>query len=123
IQTQQKLSYAALSYVWGAVPQSRLLSENVHALRASGSLMKLNLRIPQTIKDSIDFCAALEIQYLWVDSLCIVQDDSDTKESQIRAMHEIYRNAVLTIVDASSYDASGGLWGWNCPVWPYTTCK
>ena len=50
-------------------------------------------------------------RYLWVDSLCIIQDDEDDKAIQIAAMDQIYSSSVLTIAAASGDNADAGLPG------------
>lgn len=64
--------------------------------------------MPVTIQDAISLCAQLGERYLWVDSLCIVQDTPD-KHSQIQQMDQIYHNAALCIVAATGRDANAGL--------------
>lgn len=43
-------------------------------------------------------------RYLWVDALCIVQDNQEEMTKQIRQMDRIYGRALLTIVSASPED-------------------
>lgn len=69
--------------------------------------------IPQTIKDAIEFTRILGVRYLWVDSLCILQGDSeeakaDWNEESVK-MKVIYRNALLTIGAAAGKDAFHGI--------------
>jgi hypothetical protein len=61
-----------------------------------------------TIKDAIIITRALKIQYLWIDSLCIVQDSPDNKKHELPLMASIYKNAFVTIVAASASSASEG---------------
>lgn len=55
------------------------------------------LELPATIRDAIKLCQALDIQYLWVDSLCIVQDDSEDWRHEAAEMASIYGRSALTI--------------------------
>ena len=53
-------------------------------------------------------CRAIGIQWLWVDVLCIVQDDPQDKLEQVKTMGEVYRSATLTIVPAFSLGSDEG---------------
>jgi hypothetical protein len=70
-----------------------------------------NDTIPYTIRDAIRLVALLGEEYLWVDSLCICQDDMDNKMRQIGNMSNIYSQAILTIVAAYGESAHAGLPG------------
>jgi hypothetical protein len=65
-------------------------------------------RLPQTLKDAIEIAKNLEISYIWIDSLCIIQDDEQDKSKELRSMGDIYKNATLTIVAASAWNANQG---------------
>ncbi|KAK0614435.1 hypothetical protein B0T14DRAFT_570370 [Immersiella caudata] len=67
--------------------------------------------LPQTIQDAIHVTKSLGFRHLWVDTLCIMQDDVVDKEMQIAAMSLIYGSAFLTITAASSSSVRGGVQG------------
>ncbi|KAF2495265.1 HET-domain-containing protein [Lophium mytilinum] len=103
LPSQPITSYAALSYTWGGpsgVPELQLERSNITILQEEGSLAKLG-GIPSVILDAITLCQSLNEQYLWVDRLCIVQDDPVSKHSQIQAMDRIYNIAAFTIIAAT----------------------
>jgi len=102
--------YVALSYVWGNVSQLMCKMHNVAALRQENSLSLDDDRIPRTIRDAILLCKKLQRPYLWVDSLCIIQD-GPTKMELINRMNDIYHDAEFTIVAAAGGDANAGLPG------------
>jgi hypothetical protein len=64
--------------------------------------------LSQTIQDAIHATRKLGIRYLWVDALCIVQDDEASKVKEIDQMGKIYSNAALTISAASAAHATDG---------------
>jgi len=63
--------------------------------------IELPAQLPRTIRDAIHVTSAIGYKYLWVDSLCIVQDDEKDRHNQINMMDEIYSNAALTLAAGS----------------------
>ncbi|KAK8220912.1 heterokaryon incompatibility protein-domain-containing protein [Phyllosticta capitalensis] len=103
--------YACLSYVWGDVKAYQATSRNISRLEKPSSLS--NSKVPATIQDAMAVCQILSIRYLWVDRLCILQDDDDLngdKQAQIQDMGRIYNCAFVTLA-AMEGDASFGLCG------------
>ncbi len=106
-------SYVALSYVWGNVSTFRTTKQNLADLQvdqALSYLMQMS-KIPATISHAIQLVNLLKERYLWVDILCIVQDDDDVRHQQINAMASIYFNSLLTIIAAEGSDAQHGIAG------------
>lgn len=68
-------------------------------------------QIPETIRNAIEVVKLLGERYLWVDTLCISQDDKETKSREIDSMAAIYANAILTIVAAEGGNSDYGLRG------------
>jgi hypothetical protein len=101
-------SYVVLSYVWGRGDYLQLLNSNLEDMAEKGALRNIN--VPNTISHAIQITKALGERYLWVDSLCIVQDDDGQKAVQIQNMNKIYSSATLTLVAADQSHANGGLW-------------
>lgn len=101
--------YIALSYVWGGVKQYQHTKERTASLLKENSLQEVIDQIPETIRDAIDMVRQLRGYFLWVDALCIVQDDTETKHIHIARMADIYRSAFLTIAAADAVDANSRL--------------
>ncbi|KAF2032132.1 HET-domain-containing protein, partial [Setomelanomma holmii] len=112
--------YAALSYVWGQKYPEEIEAtlDNLDALCTPGHLYRIDL--PKTIVDAISLCQKLSISYLWVDRLCIVQDDAAQKHDQISAMDAIYSSAVLTICAAAGNSSRSGLPGVGITKRPFS---
>ncbi|GFP55952.1 hypothetical protein TASIC1_0006012200 [Trichoderma asperellum] len=102
--------YVALSYVWGRTQYLQLNSQTAPILAEKGSLFSQETPVGQTITDAITVVKALGERYLWVDQLCISQDESD-KAIHIKSMDRVYGAALLTIVAADGMDANAGLPG------------
>ena len=105
--------YVALSYVWGKTQADSFQTtiSTLPALREAGSIFSFWDKIATTIKDAICFVQDMKEQYLWVDALCILQDDPTSNAVQINNMDAVFRQALLTIVAADGEDANAGLVG------------
>jgi hypothetical protein len=102
--------YVALSYCWeSAVPEC----PRVTLIKANKNHLEQQLpmgNLPPTICDAIDFTRRLGIQYIWIDRLCIVQDDPLDWARQAGLMCEIYEGAILTLAALATETADKGLY-------------
>ncbi|KAF2469324.1 HET-domain-containing protein [Lindgomyces ingoldianus] len=108
------VQYIALSYVWGRIPNVlETTKANFQDLQQPGALASPDLlaRLPRTVRDAIVLTKAMSQRYLWVDRLCIVQDDFENKKEQLDNMASIYARSYFTIVAADGSDADYGLRG------------
>jgi tetratricopeptide (TPR) repeat protein len=103
--------YFALSYVWGGPQTMATTKSNVESRFKTGSLTESNCRLPQTIRDAMTWVGTLGERYLWVDSMCIVQDDAEVKDRDIHRMDIVYMMAFATIAAAHGKNADAGLSG------------
>ncbi|KAK8006997.1 hypothetical protein PG989_000987 [Apiospora arundinis] len=100
--------YVTLSYCWGSTSQSVMLN------RQSRASLELGISPHQTdptICDSITVARELGFRFLWVDALCIPQDQDDGGEFKARElgkMGDIYRNATFTIAASAAKDVREG---------------
>jgi len=99
----------ALSYVWGLTENHKTEISNIRTHQQQGSLETFLDKIPKVIRDAMELVRRLGLRYLWVDSLCIVQDSKRSWNLNARMMNVIYGNAHLTICAADGSDAWFGL--------------
>lgn len=66
--------------------------------------------LPTTFRDAIQVTKGLGIRYLWIDSLCIIQDDDVDWKEESSKMASIYQNSFLTICATAAPDDEAGLW-------------
>ncbi|KAK6432653.1 hypothetical protein LTR95_011176 [Oleoguttula sp. CCFEE 5521] len=109
--TQSHYRYIALSYVWGGAQPLRLLLGNEEKLAAPNGLLTSGQRLPQTINDAMEITRRLGERYLWIDALCIVQDDFEFKQAELSLMSKIYSHALLTIFATHGNSVHAGLPG------------
>ncbi|KAF2442150.1 HET-domain-containing protein [Karstenula rhodostoma CBS 690.94] len=106
--------YVALSYCWPRKPGLTNTRASNIDFREKGSI-SMSKGLSETINDACNFVRGMSERYLWVDALCIVQDDGADKAHQISQMDLVYGSALLTIVVApDSTEAEGvGLPGYR----------
>ncbi|KAM5347695.1 hypothetical protein ACJ41O_007519 [Fusarium nematophilum] len=96
--------YAALSYCWGGPQEIQLVTSNLEIFKRKIPFQSL----PQTLKDAVITAMSLGLGYLWVDALCILQDDDADKTEEIANMCSIYKNSAVTIVASTARSADDG---------------
>jgi hypothetical protein len=101
------MEYVALSYVWGKTNFPVTVKSNFEQFQADRAFERVKLA--KTILDAIGVTASLGYRFLWVDSVCIIQDDEETKKRMIKNMDVVYGNVALTIVAASGSHAGAGI--------------
>jgi hypothetical protein len=112
--------YMALSYCWPATEYLTLRKKNREAMSSPGALDDNLENLPGTVRDAISCAKELPYRYLWIDALCIIQDDGDHKDYQLRQMDRVYGCASLTLVCAypvarNTSDPCSGFPGYNKP--------
>ncbi|KAH7381841.1 heterokaryon incompatibility protein-domain-containing protein [Cadophora sp. MPI-SDFR-AT-0126] len=85
--------YATLSHCWRRYMPLKLLASNIEAMKLEVHAEEL----APNFRDAVAVCRHLGLRYLWVDSLCIVQDSAEDWLNESGRMHSVYSNAVLNI--------------------------
>lgn len=101
--------YVSLSYVRGAVDIFETTTDNVEELMKPGALAEKPLN--QVFKDAMNATEGLGERYLWVDALCIPQDNGPHKAEAIERMDIVYSFSLVTIVALSGLNADSSLPG------------
>ncbi|KAM5349700.1 hypothetical protein ACJ41O_006205 [Fusarium nematophilum] len=65
--------------------------------------------LSKNFQDAVVATRALGFRYLWIDSLCIIQDSKEDWDIESARMELVYRNAACTLSASKSADGNGGL--------------
>jgi hypothetical protein len=103
--SRQQVGYATLSHRWGHHVPLKLLESNIDALMTEISWVSL----PKTFQDAVTACREIDIDYIWIDSLCIIQDSAQDWQEQSAKMASIYSNSYCNIFAAAANDDTDGL--------------
>ena len=99
-----QLEYMALSHCWGLKPILTLTAQTANSLKQGVPVALL----PRTFRDALDVIAWFDIQYIWIDSLCILQDSAEDWQQEASSMKDVYKNAMGTIAATGASDSSIG---------------
>ncbi|RYC65873.1 hypothetical protein CHU98_g271 [Xylaria longipes] len=97
--------YTTLSHRWGRNETFRLTRSNMNHM-ADGIPWNL---IPKTYQEAIELTRLLGIEFIWIDSLCIVQDDAEDWRKEAGKMQSVYGSSYLNIAATQAVDSDGGL--------------
>ncbi|KAK4204751.1 heterokaryon incompatibility protein-domain-containing protein [Triangularia verruculosa] len=109
VLAQPSYRYACLSYVWGSRRQFTTRRSNLKQLQEQHSLSCTP--VARTIIHAMAVAEMAGERYLWVDALCIVQDDEEQKHREVQNMSGIYANASFTIIARSATHANSDICG------------
>lgn len=104
LKPEERLPYVTLSHCWGGnryfTTQRGTLSKRLRGFAMAD--------LPATFRDAISLTRSLNIRYLWIDSVCIIQDDREDWQIESSRMCDVYSNAHLTIAATLASDDSQG---------------
>jgi hypothetical protein len=98
-------AYACLSHNWGGFQPLRTLTSTLEAHKQDIPWDAL----PKTFHDAVTITLRLNLKYIWIDSLCILQDSAEDWSVESSLMASIYRNATITLSAAASKGPDDGL--------------
>jgi hypothetical protein len=122
IRGRKKTEYLALSHCWGGEIEYTLTTANIESVRQHINVDDLS----KNFQDAILVARSLGIRYLWIDSLCILQDSLEDWKNESSAMRKVYANAVCVISATASESSKGGCFRQrpsHTPTWSLITSK
>ncbi|KAI9157875.1 Cellobiose dehydrogenase-like protein [Paramyrothecium foliicola] len=99
---------ATMSHCWGSTETPKPTMTTKDNFEARKAEIGWNVLSP-LFRDAIELCRKVECFYLWIDSLCIIQEDDEDWSSESRKMTQIYCNAYFNIAATAAPNSSGGL--------------
>jgi hypothetical protein len=100
----------------------RTLKGNITQMESGISMV-----LSKTFQDAITITRSLSVLYLWIDSLCIIQDDEHDWEIESSQMASVYENSYLVISAAHASEDSKACFSnqWapdnaGIPIYEYT---
>lgn len=107
------IRYCALSHCWGGATDILTLKQsNIDQLCSRVEYQDL----PRTFQDATDAARAVGIDYLWIDSLCIIQDSEEDWKREAPTMGRVYERATLTIAATNARSAHDGCFSTTNPL-------
>lgn len=100
----EKGRYVALTYCWGG--EQPLVTTRKTAQNFTDGIP--TSRLPQTLLDAVNLTHKLGLRYLWIDCLCIIQDDAEDVSAEISRMAQIYQEAYVTVSAARARSVHEG---------------
>ncbi|KAI9649471.1 hypothetical protein NHQ30_002047 [Ciborinia camelliae] len=109
-----KGGYIVLSYCWGLTPRDAPWQLTTITTPQFATEIPLAI-LPQTLHDAIMWTRKLGVRYIWIDSMCIIQDSKEDWQREAARMATIYGSAIMTLVAASS-SVYGGMTDRRSPL-------
>ncbi len=108
--------FVALSYCWGLNQTGVTTKSNIKARQERLNVSSLS----RTIQEAILVTRKINVKYLWVDAVCIIQDSQEDKNIELGKMCKIYQDALVTFVAANATNANQGFLEDRAPPAPAT---
>lgn len=103
-ELQADVEYLTLSHCWGGTTTIRLTEATM-----DGYLSMIDMQsLPRNFQDAVRITLSLGFQYIWIDSLCILQDSATDWNRESAMMGDIYLYSACTVAAVSAKDSHGG---------------
>lgn len=105
VSAGRKAPYVALSHCWGGNIPNKTIKSTLEAQQHGIRIASL----PQNFQDAILITRKLQLRYLWIDALCIVQDDAADWAREAALMAEVYSYSTVTVTGLDSPCSTAGI--------------
>lgn len=105
VSENHRADFVALSYCWGGPQTFATTTQTIETMQEGFKKSYL----PQTLQDAVTVTSGLGLKYLWIDSLCIIQDSDEDKLNELPNMGTYYGNAYFTLIAATGKCTDGFL--------------
>lgn len=115
IETSEKSAcgpYATLSHSWGGADIFALRKDTIEEMKRGIDILQL---LP-TFVQALDVARSLNMKWIWIDSLCILQDSLEDWAKEAGLMKDVYQNAVVNIAATNSVNSYGGVYSLRIPA-------
>ena len=108
-QQLEAKNYVALSHCWGKLTDEEkqqfcTAQQNINRREKGFNISDL----PRTFQDDVEVTRRLDLQYIWIDSLCIIQGEGGDWEEEAQRTEDVYASAYLTLAASSAVDLKSG---------------
>lgn len=103
--------YLALSHCWGSSPGLRATQDTLEKCKFG---LKVD-ELPATYRDCAIVATQLNVPYIWIDALCIIQDDENDWAQQSQEMNLVYENSLLMVAACASPNSATPFLGPDAP--------
>lgn len=104
VSVEHPVTYAALSYCWGGSARFETTAANKTSHMRAIEMSSL----PRTFRDAIAVTRCLGMKHIWIDALCIIQDDPLDLEEECSKMGAIFSGCKLAIIATQAQDSNAG---------------
>ncbi|KAK5994315.1 hypothetical protein PT974_04788 [Cladobotryum mycophilum] len=105
---ERSIKYATLSHCWGPPTFKPPLRTTKFSYAEHSRGISLN-HLTLNFHDAVLICRKIGLSYVWIDSLCIIQDDGADWEAEAVKMADVYRGGYINIAVNAAHDAHGGI--------------
>ena len=99
-------NYLTLSHCWGATPSDASWKTTLGKVKSFSTRIPLE-DLPRTFQEAVTITRSLGQRYIWIDSLCIIQDSTEDWEVESAKMAEVYSKSLCTLVATSAHSNGG----------------